>query len=461
MNRALWRRKSTAAALLEGEQSQLRRALGGLDLTLLGIGAVIGAGIFVLTGIAAAEHAGPALALSFVIAAVACGFAALVYAEFASSVPVAGSAYTYAYVSMGELVAWIIGWDLILEYALASGAVAIGWSGYLNRALETLGLGLPQALTHGPYEGGLVNLPAALVILVLSGVLAFGVRHTSLANSLIVVVKLAVLALFVFVAVPHVDTANWQPFMPFGWSGVMSGAALIFFAYIGFDAVSTAAEEARNPQRDVPLGILCSLGVCTVIYIVVALVLTGIAPYPTLNVSDPVASALVQIGQRFAAGCVSVGAIAGLTSVLLVLMYGQTRVFYAMSRDGLLPGVFSTVHPRFRTPTRTIMATGVCIALVAGFMPIHEVAALVNVGTLTAFVVVSVGVLALRYRQPELPRPFRAPWLPWTPLIAIGACLYLIFSLQTITLVRFAVWMLLGLVVYFAYSRQRSHLARS
>lgn len=459
MTSSYWRKKSLAAAVLDSEKSALRRVLGPMDLTLLGIGAVIGAGIFVLTGIAAATQAGPALAVSFVVAGVACTLAALVYAEFAASVPVCGSAYTYAYVALGEFVAWIIGWDLILEYALASGAVAIGWAGYFNRMLETLGLGLPHALTVAPHAGGLINLPAATIILLLSGLLACGVRQTSVANSLVVVLKLAVLALFVYTAVPHVEPDNWKPFMPFGWQGVMGGAALIFFAYIGFDAVSTAAEEARNPQRDLPIGIIVSLVLCTLIYIVVALLLTGIAPYHTLNVSDPVAAALVQVGERMVAGLVSVGAIAGLTSVLLVLMYGQTRIFYAMSRDGLLPPVFSAVHPRFHTPTRTIMLTGTAIALVAGFMPIDQVATLVNVGTLAAFVVVSVAVIALRRSQPEMHRPFRAPWVPWTPLAAIAACLYLIASLELITLLRFAIWMGLGLLLYFVYARHHSRLA--
>lgn len=459
MTNSNWRRKSPSAALADSERTTLRRVLGPVDLTLLGIGAVIGAGIFVLTGIAAATHAGPALAVSFIVAAVACGLAALVYAEFAASVPVAGSAYTYSYVSLGELAAWIIGWDLILEYALASGAVAIGWAGYFNRMLETLGLALPHALTVAPHDGGLINLPAAVIILLLSGLLALGVRQTSVANSAVVILKLAVLALFVYTAIPHVEPANWQPFMPFGWQGVMSGAGLIFFAYIGFDAVSTAAEEARNPQRDLPIGIIVSLVLCTVIYIVVALLLTGIAPYHSLNVSDPVAAALVQVGERMVAGFVSVGAIAGLTSVLLVLMYGQTRIFYAMSRDGLLPPVFSSVHPRFHTPTRTILLTGVAIALVAGFMPIAQVVTLVNVGTLAAFAMVSIAVIVLRRSQPDLPRPFRAPWVPWTPLAAIAACLYLIASLELITLLRFAIWMAVGFLLYFTYARRHSRLA--
>lgn len=459
MTNDLWRKKDPSTAVAESQRSALRRVLGPAELTLLGIGAVIGAGIFVLTGIAAATHAGPALAVSFIVAAVACTLAALVYAEFASCVPVAGSAYTYAYVSLGELWAWVIGWDLILEYALASSAVAIGWAGYFNRMLETLGWALPQMLRAAPHDGGLINLPAAAIILALSGLLALGVRQTSVANSLVVIIKLAVLALFVYVAIPHVEPAHWQPFMPFGWQGVMSGAALIFFAYIGFDAVSTAAEEARNPQRDVPLGIILSLVLCTIIYIVVALLLTGIAPYQSLNVSDPVAFALAQVGERMAAGLVSVGAIAGLTSVLLVLMYGQTRIFYAMSRDGLLPPVFSAVHARFQTPARTVLFTGGAIALVAGFLPIGQIVELVNVGTLAAFAMVSIAVVVLRRTRPDLHRPFRTPWVPVLPVLAVAACLYLIASLPGTTLLRFVIWMGIGFAVYFLYSRRRSRLA--
>ena len=460
MTQGLMRRKSIAAALANGDQG-LARSLSGLDLTLLGIGAIIGAGIFVLTGVAAATKAGPALALSFVMGALACGFAALVYAELASTVPLSGSAYTYTYVTLGELPAWIIGWDLILEYALACATVAIGWSGYFLRLLEGLGISLPAALTHGPAEGGIVNLPAFAVMLAISMLLAVGVRQTSVANALVVILKLAVIGIFLYAAVPHVQPAHWEPFMPFGWSGVMAGAGLIFFAYIGFDAVSTAAEEAKNPQRDMPIGIITSLVLCTLLYIAVTVVLTGIAPYYTLDVADPIAFALVQVGEHFAAGATAVGAVAGLTSVLLVMMYGQTRVFYAMSRDGLLPAAFSEVHPRFRTPARTTLATGLLIAIAAGVLPIHEVASLVNVGTLAAFVMVSVAVLYLRRAQPDLPRPFRTPWMPWTPIFAILSCGYLIASLEAITLWRFVIWMAIGVVVYFAYARRHSALRQA
>ncbi|MCC6528644.1 MAG: amino acid permease [Pseudomonadales bacterium] len=458
---ALLRRKSISQALALSEENGLHRALGRFDLIFLGIGAVIGAGIFVLTGIAAATKAGPALSLSFVVAGLACFFAALVYAELASTVPVSGSAYTYSYVTMGEFIAWIIGWDLILEYGVASAAVAIGWSGYFLQLSTAMGLDLPELLTKAPHEGGWINLPAAGVIMLVTLLLAAGVRQSSRVNNVVVLVKLAVIGLFLLVAAPKVQVGNWQPFFPFGWQGVMGGAALIFFAYIGFDAVSTAAEEARNPQRDLPLGILGSLLFCTVIYIAVAMVLTGAVHYSQLNVSHPVAHALELIGSPTAAGLVSVGAIAGLSSVLLVLLYGQSRIFFAMSRDGLLPVAFSQVHPRTRTPVTTIIATGVVVALVAGLLPIGAVAELVNVGTLAAFMLVSIGVIVLRRTQPELKRPFRTPFMPWTPILAILFCGYLIASLDAVTLLRFVVWMAIGMVLYFCYSVRHSTLGRA
>ena len=452
-----WRTKPIDQALEAGEGG-LHRVLSGLDLTFLGIGAVIGAGIFVLTGIAAATKAGPALTLSFVIAGMACLFAALVYAEFASTVPLSGSAYTYSYVTLGELPAWIIGWDLILEYSVASAAVAIGWSGYFNRVLEGLGLGLPEMLTRTPFDGGWINLPAFVVILVVSALLAVGIRETSRFNNAMVVLKLGIIALFLVTAIPKIDVTNWDPYFPFGWSGVVSGAGLIFFAYIGFDAVSTAAEEARDPQRDIPRGILGSLVICTLIYILVAGALTGIVNYTQLNVPDPVAAGLALIGAHSVAGLISVGAIAGLSSVLLVLLYGQSRIFFAMSRDGLLPPVFSRVHPRFRTPFQVVLMTGLMVALVAGFMPIRQVAELVNVGTLAAFILVSVAVMVLRYTRPDLHRPFRTPLVPLIPLLAIAFCTYLIASLDAVTLWRFVAWMALGMVVYVFYARHHSRL---
>jgi APA family basic amino acid/polyamine antiporter len=438
----------------------LKRCLSAMDLTLLGIGAIIGAGIFVLTGIAAAKSAGPAIVLSYVVSGFACAFAALAYAELAASVGGCGSAYGYAYAGLGEFIAWIIGWDLILEYGVATAAVAIGWSGYVNNALTAIGMPLPMTLLKSPVEGGFVNLPAFLVVLTLAVLLAIGIRQSARFNAVMVLVKLLAITTFVAVAAFHVQPANWVPFMPFGWEGVMGGAALIFFAYIGFDAVSTAAEEAVNPQRDLPIGILVSLAVCTVIYVVVAGLLTGIVPYHTLNVASPVADSLLRIGYPWAAAFIAAGAIAGLTTVMLVLYYGLTRVFLAMSRDGLLPPVFSAVNKNTQTPIRIIIASGVLIALIAGFTPIGDVAELVNIGTLAAFVLVCAGVIHLRTTRPDLKRPFRTPFGMVTPLLGIIFCVYLMLSLPPVTWARFGIWLTLGLVIYFAYSRRHSTLNR-
>ena len=438
----------------------LKRCLSAMDLTLLGIGAIIGAGIFVLTGIAAAKSAGPAIVLSYVVSGFACAFAALAYAELAASVGGCGSAYGYAYAGLGEFIAWIIGWDLILEYGVATAAVAIGWSGYVNNALTAMGTPIPMTLLKSPVEGGIVNLPAFLIVLTLAVLLAIGIRQSARFNAVMVLVKLLAITTFVAVAAFHVQPANWVPFMPFGWEGVMGGAALIFFAYIGFDAVSTAAEEAVNPQRDLPIGILVSLAVCTVIYVVVAGLLTGIVPYHTLNVASPVADSLLRIGYPWAAAFIAAGAIAGLTTVMLVLYYGLTRVFLAMSRDGLLPPVFSAVNKNTQTPIRIILASGVLIALIAGFTPIGDVAELVNIGTLAAFVLVCAGVIHLRYTRPELKRPFRTPFGSVTPLLGIIFCVYLMLSLPPVTWARFGIWLALGLVIYFVYSRRHSTLNR-
>ena len=437
----------------------LRRALGPLDLTLLGIGAIIGAGIFVLTGVAAATKAGPAIVASYAIAGLACAFSALAYAELAAAIGGCGSAYGYSYAGLGELLAWIIGWDLILEYGVATAAVAIGWSGYMDNALAAMGLTLPAPLLAAPAAGGLVNLPAVLIVLTLAALLAVGVRASARFNAAMVLVKLLAIAVFIGVAASHVQPANWTPFMPFGWGGVMGGAALIFFAYIGFDAVSTAAEEARHPQRDLPIGILASLAVCTLIYMVVAGLLTAVVPYATLNVGSPVADVMLRLGYPWAAGLVAAGAIAGLTTVMLVLFYGLTRVFLAMSRDGLLPPVFARVHRGTGTPLRIILVSGLAIATVAGLTPIGEVAQLVNIGTLAAFLLVCLGVVVLRRTRPDLPRPFRTPASPLIPLLGALACLYLMLSLPVVTWLRFGVWLALGLIVYFAYSRSHSQLA--
>lgn len=443
----------------EYRDNGLRRCLSTLDLTMLGIGAIIGAGIFVLTGVAAATKAGPAIVLSYVVAGFACAFAALAYAELAATVGGCGSAYGYAYAGFGELIAWLIGWDLLLEYAISTPTVAIGWSGYVNNALVAIGIHVPLPLLHAPTDGGIVNLPAALIIIVLGCLLAIGVRMSARFNATMVFIKLTAILIFVTIATVNIVPAYWHPFIPFGWPGVMAGAALIFFAYIGFDAVSTAAEEAIDPRRGLPTGIIASLSVCTVIYILMAGLLTGITSYTTLNTASPVAETLLGLGYRWAAGIVAAGAVAGLTTVMLVLYYALTRIVLAMSRDGLLPPVLAAVHPATRTPTRTIFGSGMIMALVAGFLPIGTVAELVNIGTLAAFVLVCAGVIYLRHTQPDLPRSFRTPWSPLIPSLGVLSCLYLMANLPLVTWGRFFIWMILGLLVYFLYSRRHSSLA--
>jgi len=440
-------------------RSGLAQALSAADLVLLGIGAIVGAGIFVLTGVAAATQAGPAVVLSYAVAGTACAFAALSYAELAAAVGGSGSAYGYAYVGFGELIAWLIGWDLILEYAVAVSAVAVGWSGYAANALAAIGLPLPDALLHGPQEDGLVNLPAVLVIISLGTLLAIGIRASARFNAFTVLIKLFAIGVFLAVGTGYVNPVNWSTFLPFGWSGVLQGAALVFFAFIGFDAVSTAAEEARDAQRDLPRGIIGSLIICTALYIIVSGVLTLIAPYQSLNVPSPVSEALLSVGVRWAAAVVAVGAIAGLTSVMLVQYYGQTRVFFAMAQDGLLPRFFGEVNPRTRTPVKIISVCGVLMALLAGLVPLNEIAELVNIGTLAAFSLVCGGVVVLRYRKPEMHRPFRAPASPLVPVLGVLSCVYLMLNLPLITWLRFGIWMILGLAIYFSYARHHSLLA--
>lgn len=440
-------------------EHQLKRVLGPLELVLFGIGAIIGTGIFVITGIAAADYAGPALVISFIIAGTVCFFAALSYSEFAAMVPIAGSAYSYSYASLGEIFAWIIGWDLILEYSVSVSAVAIGWSGYIANLLSDLGLVLPEALVNPPgFNGGLINLPAMIIIALITILLIIGVQESARVNNVIVAVKIGIVLLFLYLGFSHINPVNWSDFMPFGWSGVITGAAIVFFAYIGFDAVSTAAEEVRNPQRNLPIGILVSLLICTILYIAVAAVLTGIVSYTTLDTPAPVAYALVEIGIQWGAALVSVGALLGITSVLLVLLFGQSRIFFAMSRDGLLPPAFKKVHPKFRTPFRVTIFVGVVTALLAGFLPLQDIAELVNVGTLAAFIIVSAGVIVLRYMRPDLHRPFKCPLVPYVPLICIVSCAALIYVLPFVTHLRFVIWLIIGLLVYFLYSRNHSHL---
>lgn len=440
---------------------ELKRCLTAFDLTLLGIGAIIGAGIFVLTGIAAATKAGPAIILSYMLAGVACSFAALSYAELSASIRGSGSAYNYAYAGLGEIVAWIIGWALILEYGVGTAVVAIGWSGYLNDALLSVGISIPIQLLKSYSEGGLVNLPAVLIILTLCGVLIIGVKQSARFNMLIVFIKLAVLALFIAVATTEVQPRHWRPFMPFGWHGIVEGAALVFFAFIGFDAVATAGEEAKNPQKDLSLGIMGSLGICTAFYIAVAGLLTGIVSYTTLNTQSPVAEAILNLGHKITADMIALGAIAGLTSTMLIFTYAGTRVVYSMSKDGLLPPFFSRVHAKTQTPVQVIIMSGVLMSLIAGFFPIREVAELVNIGTLAAFAIVCISVIILRVTKPDLPRPFKTPFNPLIPVLGVASCGYLMLSLPWITWLRFIIWMVVGLVIYAFYGYRHSALSKS
>ena len=471
-------KKSLAALRADAESNTLRRALGPLNLTTLGIGSIIGTGIFVLTGTAASQNAGPALVISMIIAAVGCGFAGLCYAEFASMIPVAGSAYTYAYATMGELIAWIIGWDLVLEYALSTATVAVGWSGYFTSLLADVGLHLPAALSGAPGETvtmgsttapGMFNLPAALIVAVVVWLLVLGIRQSANANTALVIIKAMVLVVFVLAGAAYVNKSNLTPFIPantgtfgaFGWSGIMRGAGVMFFAYIGFDAVSTAAQEAKNPQRDMPVGILASLAICTVIYIAVAIVLLGIVPYSRLNVADPLAVGIDATGLTWFSPVLKVSALFGLFSTMLVTLIGQTRVFYTMSRDGFLPSVFQSIHPTYRTPHISTLLTGTVVAIAAGLTPIRVLSVLVSMGTLLAFVLVCIGILILRKTSPEIPRPFRTPGLPYVPILGTLFCLAQMVSLPGTTWVRLFVWLAIGMVVYFAYGRRGAARARA
>lgn len=462
----LFRRKPINADL---HDTGLKRCLSAFDLSLLGIGAIIGTGIFVLTGVAAATQAGPAVVLSFVVAGIACTFAALAYSELAATVGGCGSAYGYSYASMGEFIAWIIGWDLILEYGVSVAAVANGWSGYFNNALVAIGYGLPHELTAGPFaaEPGIVNLPAFLIIIALMFMLIAGVKESAKLNAAMVFVKILTITIFVAVALFHVNPDNWSPFMPFGWFdhdvdgkpiGILAGASLVFFAYVGFDAVSTAIEEAKNPQRDIPIGTLSSLVFCTLIYIVVSGLLTGILPYPELNVSSPVAHALQQIGVNWASALVATGVIAGLTTVMLVLYYALTRVILAISRDGLLSDFFAKINDKTQTPVRTTVLCGVSMAIAAGFLPLGILAELVNIGTLAAFVLVCGGVIFLRKTHPDIPRPFKMPFGILLPVLGILSCGALIAFLPFETHLRFLGWLAIGMVIYFAYGIRHSKL---
>lgn len=438
-------------------ENALRKCLGAFDLTMLGIGAIIGAGVFVLTGIAAATQAGPAIIFSYIIAGLACAFSAFAYAELSSSIGGCGSAYGYSFAGLGEFIAWLIGWDLLLEYVVACAAIAIGWSGYVQNALTSMGVPLPHALTINPFDGGVINLPAVFIVLVITGLLSMGIKESTRVNRLMVFIKVAAIVLFIILAMFHFHPQqNWHPFLPFGWTGVVSGASLIFFAYIGFDAVSTAAEETINPARDLPIGIMVSLLICTIIYILVAGLLTAAVPFAELNVASPIAHALIAMGYRFGSAVVAVGAIAGLTTTILVMYYGLTRIFLAMSRDGLLPSKMAYIHPRRQTPTRIIYMGGVVMVFIAGFMPIHHVAELTNIGTLAAFTLVCLGVIWLRYTKPNMPRPFKTPLSPLVPALGAIFCVYLMAHLSSAVWRNFIIWMVIGLFVYFFYSRSRS-----
>ncbi|HRZ08677.1 MAG TPA: amino acid permease [Gemmatimonadales bacterium] len=488
---SLFRRKDVAALQAElATDHSLKRTLGAGGLVMLGIGAIIGAGIFVLTGQAAANYAGPAIVYSFLLAGLACAFAGLCYAEFAAMIPIAGSAYTYGYATMGEFVAWIIGWDLILEYLFAASTVAVGWSGYFVSLLRDMGIDLPAAYTSAPYthtavpDAGLnvwriftegwtrnpdavLNVPAMVIVGLISILLVIGIQESSRFNNVIVVIKVAVVLAFIAFGAAYINRENWDPFVPamvseghFGWSGIVRAAGVIFFAYIGFDAVSTAAQETKNPQRDMPIGILGSLVICTVLYIAVSLVLTGIVKYDQLNVPDPIAVGINAAGPGLAwlRPFVKIGAIAGLSSVILVMLMGQPRIFYTMSKDGLLPPVFSAVHPKFKTPWLATIVTGLVAMLCAGLLPIGLLGELVSIGTLLAFAIVCGGVLVLRYTDPNIPRPFRTPLVPLVPILGVGFCFYLMWGLPIDTWARLIVWMAIGIAIYFFYGRKHSKL---
>ena len=478
MPKKLFIRKTLAQLDLQAseEQNGLKRHLNALNLTLLGVGCVIGAGIFVLTGTAASLHAGPAVALSFVISAFGCLLAGLCYAEFSSMIPISGSAYTYGYATMGEFVAWIIGWDLILEYLFGAATVAVGWSGYVTSFLADLGLHIPPALCQSPLvfdahgyklSGAIINFPAIFIVVIMTTLLVIGIKESAKFNNIIVLVKVVVILLFIGFGISHIDVANWTPFIPentgtfgvYGWSGVLTGAGVVFFAYVGFDAVSTTSQEAINPKRDVPRGILFSLLICTILYIGVSLVLTGMVNYKDLNVPAPIALAIDSAGSglMWLRPIIKIGAIAGLSSVVLVLLLGQSRVLFTMANDGLLWKSFSKIHTKFKTPHITTIVTGVLCAIFAGLFPIGLLGELVSIGTLLAFIIVSIGIIILRKSEPDAVRGFRTPWVPFVPILGAVVCFAQMASLPGDTWLRLGLWMLIGFVIYFTYSRKHSH----
>ena len=482
MANKLFSTKSLTNLMKETSESEngLKRTLTANNLIALGIGAIIGTGIFVLTGTAAANHAGPALVLSFLLSGIGCAFAGLCYAEFASMIPIAGSAYTYSYATLGEFVAWIIGWDLILEYLFGASTVAVGWSGYIVSFFKDFGINIPSIMCHAPLDhdptkgwfltGAFINFPAIFIILVMTALLVVGIKESARFNNIIVIVKIIVILLFIGFGISYITKSNWVPFIPantgvygkFGWSGIMAGAGVIFFAYIGFDAVSTAAQEAINPQKDMPKGILGSLVVCTILYIAVSFVLTGIVNYKDLNVPAPIALAIDRCGPAliWLRPLIKIGAIAGLSSVILVMLMGQPRIFYSMAKDGLLPKKFASVHKKFKTPYVTTILTGSVAAIVAGLFPIGILGELVSIGTLLAFVIVCAGIIVLRKKRPDLERPFKTPFVPLFPILGIIICSLQMIALPSDTWWRLIIWMAIGMVIYFTYGIKHSKVQK-
>jgi len=452
----------------EGGEQHLKKTLGPGNLIALGIGAIIGAGLFSLTGIAAADNAGPAVVISFVIAAIGCAFAGMCYSEFSTMIPIAGSAYTYAYATMGELLAWIIGWDLVLEYAVGAATVSVSWSSYVAKLMHMYGIEMPQSLIHCPWDEtpGIINLPAVFIIIIVSCLLMIGISESARANGIIVVIKVAIVLIVISIGWGMINPANYSPFIPdntgtfgqYGWSGIFRAAAVIFFAYIGFDAVSTAAQEAKRPQRDMPIGIIGSLLICTVLYILFARVLTGMVHYTKFKGDAAPVATVISLFPSWLQSGIVIGIIAGYTSVILVMLLGQSRVFFSMSRDGLLPKVFSDIHPKFLTPWRCNLIFMVFVSLFSGFLPISKLGHMTSIGTLLAFVIVCVGVVVMRRTNPDAPRPYVTPLVPIVPALGVLVCLAMMVSLDYETWIRLVVWLVIGLSIYFGYSIKHSHL---
>lgn len=461
MKLQIFRKKPLDSLIPQQGKVQLSRTLGAFDLMLLGVGAIVGTGIFILPGTVAAQHSGPAIVFSFVIAAIICVFSAMCYSEFSSAVPVTGSAYTYSYVIFGEIIAWIIGWSLLLEYGLAVAAVATGWSSYFSSLLAGFNITIPHAVSGAfdPANGTYINLPAIFIILILAALLTLGVKESTKLNTIMVFVKVGVVLLFIIVGAFYVQPSNWQPFAPFGTTGILTGAALVFFAYLGFDAVSSAAEEVKNPQRNMPIGIIGSLAICTVLYILVSLVLTGMVPYTDLNVGDPVSFAMQLVHQDWIAGIISLGAVVGMMTVILVMLYGGTRLVFSFSRDGLLPKVLSEINPKRKTPVKNTWIYAIVVSFFAGFIPLNRLAELVNIGTLIAFAVVSIGIIFLR-RNKELATSggFKVPLFPVIPIVSFVLCIFLITQLTPFTWIACIIWMIIGVVIYFVYGKKHSLL---